>query len=126
MITLQTPAAGSATLWVYSTLLLQQRVPNSLLGRVSGEAAGRVGGRMWAERHSLSAPTSPVGHPPRGLPSHQLASWAQSCLPRPLAAIEMALYTVTESASSVFGGAAALLAAPPRPRKPSTHMIQCF
>jgi hypothetical protein len=30
-------SAGSATLWVYSTLLMQQRVPNQLLGRMSGE-----------------------------------------------------------------------------------------
>ena len=29
--------AGSATLWVYSTLLMQQRVPNEMLGRMSGE-----------------------------------------------------------------------------------------
>ena len=48
--------AGSATLWLYSTLLLQLRVPNAILGRMS--------------------------------------------------AVEMALYTVTEAASSVFGGAA--------------------
>ncbi|GAB4816866.1 hypothetical protein N2152v2_003912 [Parachlorella kessleri] len=47
---------GSATLWLYSTLLLQLRVPNAILGRMS--------------------------------------------------AVEMALYTVTEAASSIFGGAA--------------------
>lgn len=45
---------GSAVLWVYSTLLMQQRVPNELLGRLSS--------------------------------------------------LESALYTVSESASSVFGG----------------------
>jgi hypothetical protein len=29
------PTAGSSTLWVYSTLLLQLSVPNALLGRMS-------------------------------------------------------------------------------------------
>lgn len=50
------PAPGSAVLWVYSTLLMQQRVPNDFLGRIS--------------------------------------------------ALEGAAYTISESASSVFGGAA--------------------
>lgn len=49
-------AIGSATLWIYSSLLLQLRCPNSILARVS--------------------------------------------------ATEMALYTVAEAVSSVFGGAA--------------------
>ena len=49
------PAPGSAVLWVYSTLLMQQRVPNDFLGRIS--------------------------------------------------ALEGAAYTISESASSVFGGA---------------------
>ena len=49
-------AIGSSTLWIYSTLLLQLRCPNAILGRVS--------------------------------------------------AAEMALYTVAEAASSIFGGAA--------------------
>jgi hypothetical protein len=49
-------AMGSAVLWVYSTLLMQQRVPNDYLGRIS--------------------------------------------------ALEGAAYTIAESASSVFGGAA--------------------
>jgi len=34
------PAAGSATLWVYSTLLMQKRVPNVFLGRISGAGKG--------------------------------------------------------------------------------------
>ncbi len=51
------PSPGSAVLWVYSTLLMQQRVPNDFLGRIS--------------------------------------------------ALEGAAYTIAESASSVFGGAAA-------------------
>lgn len=49
-------AVGSSTLWIYSTLLLQFRCPNSILGRVS--------------------------------------------------ATEMAIYTIAEASSSVYGGAA--------------------
>jgi len=49
-------SVGSATLWIYSTLLLQLRCPNAMLGRVS--------------------------------------------------AAEMAFFTVTEAASSLYGGAA--------------------
>lgn len=49
------PPPGSAVLWVYSTLLMQQRVPNDYLGRIS--------------------------------------------------ALEGAAYTISESISSVFGGA---------------------
>jgi hypothetical protein len=52
-------AIGSAVIWVYSTLLLQIRVPNALLGRILALEMALLTVRILSKKLSLALPLLP-------------------------------------------------------------------